>query len=223
VPILHTTLTHATWLAAGVLLATGSLVWSIGGRLRRSAVLTGALSSLAEPSDRMPFKVVESPQRFAYCVGLLKPALLVSRGVLDLPPAQRDAVIAHEAAHAERRDNLRRWVARVSLWPLPRRASDWLLRPLADANEQACDRIASDACGRRHLSDALATFGEGGAPTTSQAVEIDARLGALSDTAPRVALSPVIVGALILAAYALCVLVALDAAHHGSELLLGWL
>lgn len=224
VPILHTTLTHAAWLAGAVLLATGSLIWSIGGRLRRSVVLSGTLNSLAEPSDRTPFKVVESAQRFAYCVGLLRPTLLVSRGVLELPPAQRDAVIAHESAHAVRRDNLRRWVARVSLWPLPRRASDGLLRQLADANEQACDRIASDACGKRHLIDALATFGNDSAAKGSQpAAEIDARLRALADGAPGVTLSPVVVGALIIATYVTCALVALDAAHHGSELLLGWL
>ena len=220
IPILHTTVAHATVLSSLLLVATGSLLWSIGGRLRRSVALTTTLASLAQRTERESFKVVESRARFAYCVGLLRPQLLVSRGVLELPAQQRDAVIAHEIAHAARRDNLRRWLASVSLWPLPKRAQTALLADLGRANELACDRAACKTLGVASLATALAALAS---PAESQAGgEVASRLRALSEARLK-PLPSALVGAFIASLYILCALVALVAAHHGSELVLDWL
>lgn len=225
IPVLHGTHSGAALLAAVIGTATGGLVWSIGDRLRRSLALATTLGALADRSEHEPFRVLESRERFAYCVGLFKPDVLVSRGVLDLPAAQRDAVLAHEHAHAARHDNLRHWLASVALWPVPRRWRATFLSRLTEAAEQAADLAAFTACGRAPLTDALAALGgshkdlAGLGGCTDQVAE---RLHAL-DGSGRVALRPLLLVGLIAALCVLFALPALDVAHHGSELVLAWL
>ena len=222
VPILHTTVVHAEWFA--VVLAAGTLawLWSVGGKLRRSVAVGNVLRSLAT-SDQAPFSIIESRERFAYCVGLLKPQLLVSRGLLELPAAQVEAVLAHEHAHLVRRDNLRRWLAGVSLWPLPRRVRAALIHDLASADELACDRAAGKVRGLLPLEQALSSLtatAHSSEPTDGRG--ISERLRSLAEPR-RFALPPVVLAVGIVAFYALWSLPVLDAAHHVTEHLLEWL
>lgn len=216
IPILETSVARAGWIAIVLALATISVLWTIGNRLRRSVAVSNALDSFADHHPHDDFEVIESPERFAYCVGLLSPTILVSRGVLDLPAPQRDAVLAHERAHAERHDNLRRCLAGVSLLPLPRRWRGMLLAELSSANERACDRIAGERLGTPTLAAALTALG-----SRQPCADTDARCNELGIA--HVPLPPfVVVGALVVI-YAGCTLLALDAAHHGTELVLAWL
>jgi hypothetical protein len=224
VPILHTTAARATLLAIALFTGTGGVLWSIGSRLRRSVVLANTLSALAERGDRGAFKIVESDERFAYCLGLVKPQLLVSRGLLSLPPAQRDAVLAHEYAHAARRDNLRRWLAGLSLLPLPRALRTPLLDDLAEANEQACDRAASAVCGHRALEAALTALAVPTREGTARccAPHVANRVSALARRNQPMVPSALL-GGLIAALYVACTLTSVEAAHHGTEFVLSWL
>jgi hypothetical protein len=222
VPILHTTVAHAEWFAVVLAAATVAWLWSVGGKLRRSVAAGNVLRAFATGGSA-PFNIIESRERFAYCIGLLKPQLFVSRGLLDLPSAQLDAVLAHEHAHLVRRDNLRRWLAGVSLWPLPRRVRSALLEDLVAADEIACDRAACGAGGLPPLEQALAaltTAPERSGPHGRDS--IGERLRALAD--PRqLALPPLLLATLIVVFYALWSLPVLDAAHHVTEHLLEWL
>lgn len=57
--------------------------------------------------------VVNDDQPHAFCFGLLRPRVFVSRGAIEFLDRQElDAVIAHELHHARRRDPLRLLVAR---------------------------------------------------------------------------------------------------------------
>src|SRR5262249_50433237 len=57
---------------------------------------------------------VEEPQ--AFVLGMLKPRVYLSQGLLEtLSPDDLRLVLAHEKAHARRRDPLRRFVAAVGL------------------------------------------------------------------------------------------------------------
>lgn len=129
-------------LAAGASLARGVRSARLASRLSRarSFELAGGVG------------VIESARPFALTVGWLRARVLVSSALLRrLTPAQLGVVIAHERAHAQRRDALMVTLARaLSLAHLPFVRRD-LLASLTLACEQACDEVAACACGDRVL------------------------------------------------------------------------
>ncbi len=141
-----------------------SLVGALGlvafAAMAGSALVRGLRSvSLAAGLARTPsfelasgVGVVESSRPFALTVGWFRPRVLVSTALLErLTPSQIEIVVAHERAHAVRRDALAVTAARVlSLAHLPavRRR---ILADLTLACEQACDEAAAGGCGDRML------------------------------------------------------------------------
>ncbi len=84
--------------------------------------------------------IVDTNHLFAWCCGLLRPRIVLSRGLLEaLTNEELQVVLTHEEAHAARFDNLRNLAARWStvLWPASVRTR--ICQDLADANERACD------------------------------------------------------------------------------------
>jgi hypothetical protein len=106
--------------------------------------------------------VVEDERPQAFCSGLWRPRVYVSRGTLELLSAdQLAAVVAHEQHHARRRDPLRLLLARSlgeGLFFLP------ALGRLADRYtalaELAADEAAVRRVGRPALAAALLVFDE---------------------------------------------------------------
>lgn len=230
VPALHTRALYAGVLAAGVAAAAGAWVWPLAGRLRRSLQLAGALSSLSEHVERRRYEVIRNSEPFAYCVGLVRPRIVVSDGLLArLSASELESVLQHEEAHAARRDNLRRWLAAAALAPLPRRMRGPLLHDLAVASEQACDLEAARATSVATVLDALRALSS---PEQAQGVA-RARItfGADQTLAPRMAAlhapqrrgAPLAVPVLITLAYCSSVLGVTVASHHGVELVLSGL
>ena len=91
---------------------------------------------------------VEQP--LSLTIGLLWPRIHVSDGLAEaLSPAELAVVLAHERAHARRRDGMRKLAAaalgRAHLPPVRR----WLARELSLACEQACDAEAGRRVGDR--------------------------------------------------------------------------
>jgi hypothetical protein len=73
-------------------------------------------------------------------VGLLKPRIILPDSSRGWPPAQLEAVLAHEGAHVSRRDPLVQWLAllnRAIFWFHP--LAWWLERHLSALAEEACD------------------------------------------------------------------------------------
>jgi hypothetical protein len=112
--------------------------------------------------------IVDDRRPQAFCTGLLRPRIYVSRGTLDLlDDAELRAVVAHEAHHARRRDPLRIVIARAlgdALFFLP------VLRQLADRYTALAELAADDAAVRHSgrpqpLAAALLAFDE--APDTA--------------------------------------------------------
>jgi Zn-dependent protease with chaperone function len=214
VPSLQASIVEAVWFGTLIVLGSFAVLWCVGRRLRRSLGLTGALRELApaERGDRV--SIVETDTRFAYCIGLLRPRIVVSSGLIArLTRPELEAVLAHERGHAARFDNLRQWLASVSLWPLPHALRRALLRDLAAANDESCDGRAAELAGRVAVAGALASFDAQNA-AVSRSMVLNASCADLSPTG---------VLALITLAYALCTLPALDATHYGAELVLRWL
>jgi Zn-dependent protease with chaperone function len=131
---------------AGSALVQGVRSTALAARLAR------ARSFALAPGVGVGVGVVESSRPFALTVGWFRPSVLVSTTLLErLTPAQLQIVVAHERAHADRRDALAVTAARVlSLAHLPsvRRR---ILADLMLACEQACDEAAARECGDRVL------------------------------------------------------------------------
>jgi Zn-dependent protease with chaperone function len=109
-----------------------------------------------------PSLVVDDERARAFCTGLWRPRVYVTRGTLELLPAdQLAAVVAHEQHHARRRDPLRLFVARAladGLFFLP--ALGRLADRYASLAELAADEAAVSRAGPRPLAAALLAFDE---------------------------------------------------------------
>jgi len=219
---------------------------SASNGLRRSFSVARALALLetrdASPErrpDAVPVEIADSSERFAYCAGLLRPRVIVSRALLEaLPALERDVVLEHERAHAARRDNLRGLLAGIALWPVPRVLKHRLLRDLAAAAELACDRRAADRPGGTaavaaalaavHTVPERASAVDGGFRRAARPASYRAggsaetlrdRLAALHG-APGRRLPAAVAATLVAAVYVAVTLGATLAAHHGTELLI---
>jgi Zn-dependent protease with chaperone function len=230
VPVVHADAFYTAALAVAAAGAVLALLWAVARRLRSSLKVASSLRSLAEPDERQRFETIESREQFAYCVGLLRPKIVVSRGLLErLAPQQLDVVLRHEQAHVLRRDNLRLWLAGLALLPMPSRAKRHLFADLALAGEQVCDRAAVAVGGRGLVIDTLgaltsATLPNGGRlrATFGGSATLASRVAALRDSPP-LTLPAHAEHAVIVVAYTACAIVATDLVHHGTELLLATL
>jgi hypothetical protein len=145
---------HTSWLGAGLLAATG--VWLgtrlvRGGRgLRQASQVLGQLLRCAPYDAARRCWVL--PTQAALCVsfGLLRPRLVVSAGLLETATAHEfEVMVAHEEAHARRKDSLVALVARAATLLLLPGSRRRLLASLQLAAEQTCDEHAVARSGDR--------------------------------------------------------------------------
>lgn len=99
---------------------------------------------------------LDDDQPIAFTLGWLRPRIFISRGMQNACSATEiDCILHHEAAHRERRDNLRLLASRVLTAPLPQ---CWTQRALDDLKlccEQACDSRAARLLSRESVAAAL--------------------------------------------------------------------
>ena len=170
-------------------------------------------------------------------IGWLRPVILVPAGMIaGLPPAQLDAILAHELAHIRRHDylvNLLQVLVETLLFYHP--GVWWLSRRIRAEREYCCDDIAAAVCGskldfakalaaveaaRTDASLALAAVGSGKEKMTMRRVR---RL--LDDRAPKAAAGGGALGVLLatflMAGVAACFAMASDTkttkAIHSEE------
>ncbi len=126
-------------LALAGVLSTVCLIGAIRALLLAHQRLR-TLFALGRPSADQARLIVDTNHLFAWCCGLLRPRIVLSRGLVEtLTEEELQVVLAHEEAHAARFDNLRNLSARWStvLWPTSARKR--IREDLADDNERACD------------------------------------------------------------------------------------
>lgn len=108
------------------------------------------LRLIGQPDRRRGVFRIASDHFFVFSSGLFTPyAFISSRLMAQLSPKQLDVVLAHEQAHCQRRDVLRRLflsLAALFHFPGPRRQ---LLADLELAHEQICDVAAVQKVGDR--------------------------------------------------------------------------
>lgn len=151
-------------LAAALL---GVTVWACSiTRALRAAILsvshirqwrrTGSKTHIAD--EAAPVWVVEGTRPLVALAGIMRPRLVISRRVVQaLSQAQVSAVLRHERAHANSRDNLKRLAILVAPDPLPfTRRLRVVERGWAQFTEWAADDQAVAGDPRRSLSLAAA-------------------------------------------------------------------
>jgi Zn-dependent protease with chaperone function len=135
---------------AGGALAAVSVLIVLGLLLAAQRVVLRArrrlhlLNRFAEKQPVLDHAVVRSDDLLAWCAGLLAPRIFLSDSLVDAcSPRELQIVLAHEHAHAKRRDNLRNLaVTWATLAWHPGRRKDFL-RSLSHSTEAACDAVAA--------------------------------------------------------------------------------
>ena len=140
------TITAAAALAMAVVAAgcvRGASAWVQADG--RSRLWMAASQPLAMANVGLPAFLIDAPQPLMALVGILRPRLLVTRGLIEaLTPGELSASIAHEVGHHRGRDNFKRLAMRaapdVLTWT---RAARVLERRWAAAAEHTADALAS--------------------------------------------------------------------------------
>jgi beta-lactamase regulating signal transducer with metallopeptidase domain len=173
---------------------------------------------------------VDSDAPFSFTGGLLAPDIYLSRGLRErLEAPQLAAVLAHERAHVQRRDVLRRHVAQLgALLHAPGTARS-LVSALDLACEEACDAEAAAIIGdRARVAEAIVAVARlGPRPPPALAASVvgftaDAlthRVNALLSTPPPESKAPW----WTLAGGFLALVVLAPALHHATETVLSFL
>ena len=222
------------WILAGVALA--ALVTVVAKHAFdsvRSGRLLEQLVRAGHRDEMLGVWIADTQFPMALTAGYLQRRIVVSTGLLEhMPPELLNALLAHEHAHARRRDPLRKLIARIaSVVHLPGTRRQ-LLDDLALATEQSCDEEAGAAIGDRlRVAQAMLAVERlaqqhdnrgvdlGLAAEYFGRVSITPRVEALLSARPRRS-SPMGVWAAGLTALALAVLIA-EPIHHATETLLG--
>jgi len=112
--------------------------------------LTSALAEVGRGRRKPALHFLESRSCALFCVGVLRPSLVVSRGALDLLDAQElRAALAHELAHLDRRDPALSWLLMLARGIL-------FFNPVAQVVARALARDAEWSADQRAGGDRLA-------------------------------------------------------------------
>lgn len=206
----------ASYVALRAALALASL-W-------RSSRVAAALANTGELHAELGITVIEAAHPVCLTVGLLRPRVLLSRGLFETLDAEaRTVVVAHERAHLHRRDALASSLARaLAVLHLPG-VGRYLVRELSIAAEQTCDEEAARLVDRVAVAETILTVERavlhapalGAVAVAFGACAIERRIEALlEEPAPRRPLRRL---ALTCAAAVACVLVLAGELHHLAE------
>jgi Zn-dependent protease with chaperone function len=122
-------------------LLRGALEWA---GLQRAARVLRTLAATGTHQALRNMTIIETATPFCVAAGVLKPTVLISRGLLkSLDIRDQTIVLEHEHAHVQRSDALVAAVVRAfSSLHIPSVAR-WIQRELEIAAEQACDERAA--------------------------------------------------------------------------------
>lgn len=161
-------------LSASVIAIAARTAWLGAASARAVAALPpagqpGPLASAARRAGIRRIRCVAGNGRTAFCAGLLRPRVYVTAAAADaLTPGELDAVLSHEAAHARRRDPLRRLLAAAAadaLFYLP--LARWWSHRQAETAELRADQAAVGYAGRPAVAGALLAVQDSGGPVAA--------------------------------------------------------
>lgn len=144
VPPLITASTVGAILAIIATILTLALVVLLGLNMQRQRAKLMTLDRLSKPHGNPDYRILESSQPLAWCGGLWRPKIYLSRGLLaQLDQQQLQVVLAHEQTHARQRDNLRKTILHWASQFWLGEAKTAIREDFAAACEQLCDANAA--------------------------------------------------------------------------------
>jgi hypothetical protein len=152
VPVLQTDPLSASIIYGAMLLTILATGFILTVSVWRNYRVLGMLYRLSSHNLESNYSVLETPEPLACCIGIIRPQIVISRGVLhQASPDQLQVIVSHELAHACRLDNLRRLLASVATMVWPQYLRQKLLADIELANEQACDEHVAQLLGNRKV------------------------------------------------------------------------
>ncbi len=215
-----------TGLAAFALLMGVFGIWNVALELygfQRVRAVCKSLESVSTWDEQVGGWIVPGNEAIAWSVGFLAPRVFVSSALREeLTEAQFAAVLAHERAHAARRDALVKLAVRIfSMWHTPALGRS-IRHEIELACEQACDESAAQTVGDRlTVAEAIVATRRFALGRTSVGIssfgggDLEARVRALVDGRWVRVRSRWLFGIAGLAIFAFAR--TYDALHHGAE------
>jgi Zn-dependent protease with chaperone function len=144
--LIAATLLPASWVIARAMLSAHEQ-W----RLSRTLVRSSRRSELGND-----VRLLEQDEPVALTVGVWRPVVLLSTGLIDMVSARTLRIILmHERAHVRRHDTTWALFDQVTAALLPRSIRGVLMGDLMLARERACDAVAASVEGDVHVAAAL--------------------------------------------------------------------
>ncbi len=222
-------------LIALALLVTGRLLQTLMRTSRALWLSQRALRSMKQASqlDEEGLRVLPTSEPQAFVVGLLRPQIYATRGLVSgASRAHLPAVMAHENAHLDRRDPLRKFLARVGLQLHIPGLSRHIEVAHERALEMAADEEAAKTLGSRTaVASALVALAKArvrvpnlacGAAGSQAASEIERRVVHLINHSEHRDWPTRSAFALFATSAAVLIALAADTVHHEVEFLLGF-
>jgi Zn-dependent protease with chaperone function len=182
-------------------LALMIMTWSLVRQVVRQRTFAARLPTAPRTILGVPVLVIPSSRAHAFCIGFLRPRIVVSDGLLELL-SEREllSVIAHEGHHARRRDPLRRAVVKAvcdGFWFIPSLRATAMT--YAQISELAADAVAIRRAGTGPLASALVTFADHGGEDAGASAERVGHLLGVSARRSANALAMAVAAAILLA------------------------
>ena len=133
--------------SSGVVLSVVVALLLIGAVITRQLLQAKhygrVLQQLSHLESDHAYRVVESDKPLAWCAGMWKPEIYISRGLLErLDASQLKMVWAHEHCHARHKDNVRKTILHWATLHWPSRLKNRIRRDFANQIELSCDLAA---------------------------------------------------------------------------------
>ena len=140
----------------GLVVAASLIAFAAGAVAIRAIVYGGrrlrSLYALSRRSRAREHLIVDSDHLFAWCCGLVRQQIVLSRALVErLSAAELDVVLAHERAHLARFDNLRNLAGRCATMMWPPGAKARIRSDLVADSERVCDLAAIRTCRSQRL------------------------------------------------------------------------
>jgi beta-lactamase regulating signal transducer with metallopeptidase domain len=103
-----------------------------------------SLNVISSESSRRHYRIIKTDQPIAWCAGFWNTQVYISHAFKEsLNEKQFKFILAHESAHAERRDNLRKLIVRWMIIPWPGTFKSQFHMDFSNDLEQICDLTAA--------------------------------------------------------------------------------
>ena len=144
VPVLQTTSLIGTGLISFFGISVAVTVLFLAFSVWRNFRAASILCRLSSDGVGDQYRILETKDIVACCVGLFRSEILISRGILEkASQLQLQVILNHERAHACRLDNLRKLLVTLATLTWSRSGRGRLLADVDLACEQGCDRVVA--------------------------------------------------------------------------------